>query len=74
MFSFILELILHCLCMQIILASGVKPRQIHFEGANHPKVMSYIEALTGKKIGHSVAIIGAGGFKKQTNFVVNFTN
>ncbi len=47
---------------EIILASGVVPRQVDIEGIDHPKVLSYIDVLQNKvKVGHSVAIIGAGG-------------
>ncbi|HFA51972.1 MAG TPA: NADPH-dependent 2,4-dienoyl-CoA reductase [Bacteroidetes bacterium] len=47
---------------EIILASGVTPRKLTFEGAGHPKVLDYAEVLYQKKeVGHRVAIIGAGG-------------
>ncbi len=47
---------------EIILATGVSPRQVDFEGADHDKVVSYVDVLSGKtKIGKSVAIVGAGG-------------
>lgn len=47
---------------EIILATGVTPRKVTFEGANHPKVLDYVEVLYQKKpVGKSVAIIGAGG-------------
>lgn len=47
---------------EIILANGVHPRSIDIEGADHPKVVSYVEVLQNKvNIGKSVAIIGAGG-------------
>ena len=47
---------------EIILATGVSPRKVTFEGANHPKVMTYADVLLRKKqVGKSVAIIGAGG-------------
>ncbi len=46
----------------IILATGVKPREVGFDGANHPRVISYEELLSGKKIpGKKVGIIGGGG-------------
>jgi len=47
---------------EIILANGVHPRNIDMEGANHNKVVSYVDVLQNKvKIGKSVALIGAGG-------------
>ena len=47
---------------EVILATGVLPRQITIAGANHPKVVSYIDILTETKTaGKRVAVIGAGG-------------
>lgn len=47
---------------EIILATGIKPRTPEIEGIDHPKVVGYIDALTGRKpIGERVAVIGAGG-------------
>ena len=47
---------------EIILSTGVSPRKVDFEGANHPKVLSYVDVLLHKKhVGKSVAIVGAGG-------------
>lgn len=47
---------------EIILAAGVRPRQLNIQGIDHPKVLSYPEAiLHPEKVGKSVAIIGAGG-------------
>jgi len=47
---------------EIIIASGVRPRQVTFEGADHVKVMDYVDVLARRKdVGKSVAIIGAGG-------------
>lgn len=47
---------------EIILATGVSPRQVKISGIDHPKVLSYIDVLYHKKpVGKSVAIIGAGG-------------
>lgn len=47
---------------EIIVATGVSPRVLSIEGIQHPKVLSYLEVLRDKKpVGHSVAIIGAGG-------------
>ena len=47
---------------EIVLASGVVPRQPAIEGIDHPKVLSYIDVLLrGRPVGASVAIVGAGG-------------
>jgi len=46
----------------VILATGVTPRALRIPGADHPKVLSYLDViLHGKPIGKRVAIIGAGG-------------
>ena len=46
----------------IILATGVTPRKMDFEGVGHPKVLNYADVLYRKKaVGRSVAIVGAGG-------------
>jgi 2,4-dienoyl-CoA reductase (NADPH2) len=47
---------------EIVLATGVSPRQPRITGGDHPKVLSYIDVLLhGKPVGKRVAIIGAGG-------------
>ena len=47
---------------EVVLATGIKPRTPEIEGIDHPRVVSYIDALTGRKpIGERVAGIGAGG-------------
>lgn len=47
---------------EVILATGVEPRDISIPGSDHPKVVSYIEILKGiKTAGNKVAVIGAGG-------------
>jgi 2,4-dienoyl-CoA reductase (NADPH2) len=47
---------------EIIISTGVKPRLIELQGINSPNVSLYNEVLLGqKKIGKSVAVIGAGG-------------
>lgn len=45
-----------------IVATGISPRTPDIDGIDHPMVMGYIDAITGKKpVGKKVAIIGAGG-------------
>ena len=47
---------------EVVLATGVHPRQIDLPGIDHNKVVSYIDVLNNRvRIGPSVAIIGAGG-------------
>eukprot|EP00123_Amoebidium_parasiticum_P014858 comp22671_c0_seq2/m.35038 comp22671_c0_seq2/g.35038 ORF comp22671_c0_seq2/g.35038 comp22671_c0_seq2/m.35038 type:complete len:523 (-) comp22671_c0_seq2:640-2208(-) len=47
---------------QVVLATGVSPRQLRIPGADHPKVVSYIDVLKNRvTVGSRVAIIGAGG-------------
>jgi 2,4-dienoyl-CoA reductase (NADPH2) len=47
---------------EIIVATGIKPRQLKIEGIEHEKVLSYIDVLKHKKpVGKRVAVIGAGG-------------
>ena len=47
---------------EVILASGVTPRQLDLEGINHEKVLDYVDVLyKNKPVGKSVAIVGAGG-------------
>jgi 2,4-dienoyl-CoA reductase (NADPH2) len=46
---------------EVVLATGVTPRMPDIPGIDHPMVMSYAEAILGRSIGKSVAVIGAGG-------------
>ncbi len=47
---------------EIILATGVTPRKVSFEGADHPMVLDYAEVLHQfKEVGKRVAIVGSGG-------------
>lgn len=47
---------------EVVVATGVKPRSPAIEGVNHPKVVSYLDVLSGRvTVGQRVAIIGAGG-------------
>ena len=47
---------------EIVLATGVYPREIDLPGIDHPSVVSYIDVLKNKvHIGDRVALIGAGG-------------
>ncbi|MBW8466032.1 FAD-dependent oxidoreductase, partial [Acidovorax sp.] len=47
---------------EVIVATGVEPRDPQIPGQDHAKVLSYIDVLKrGKPVGERVAIIGAGG-------------
>jgi len=47
---------------EVVLASGVRPRTPPIPGVDHPKVISYADLLSGRKVaGAAVAVIGAGG-------------
>ncbi|MCB9591996.1 MAG: NADPH-dependent 2,4-dienoyl-CoA reductase [Sandaracinaceae bacterium] len=46
---------------EVVLATGVSPRQIELEGIEHEKVLGYLDVLRGADVGPRVAIIGAGG-------------
>jgi 2,4-dienoyl-CoA reductase (NADPH2) len=47
---------------RVVLATGVAPRQLNIPGIDHPKVVSYIDVLSGSvEVGPRAAIIGAGG-------------
>jgi 2,4-dienoyl-CoA reductase (NADPH2) len=46
----------------VILATGVSPRDPRIPGQDHPRVLSYIDVLLHRKpVGKKVAIVGAGG-------------
>jgi len=46
---------------QVIVATGVRPRDPQIPGQDGPNVKSYVEVLNGAPVGARVAIIGAGG-------------
>jgi 2,4-dienoyl-CoA reductase (NADPH2) len=46
---------------EIVLATGVEPRVPSIPGVDHPKVVTYAEAINGAPVGASVAVLGAGG-------------
>jgi 2,4-dienoyl-CoA reductase (NADPH2) len=46
----------------VVLATGVVPRMPAIPGIDNPIVLTYAEAIAGAKpVGHSVAVVGAGG-------------
>ncbi len=47
---------------EVVIATGVTPRDPHIPGQGSPNVLSYIDVLLHKKpVGKRVAVIGAGG-------------
>jgi len=47
---------------EVVIATGIKPRDIELAGLPHPKALSYLDVLQSKQpVGQRVAIIGTGG-------------
>ena len=47
---------------EVVVATGVVPRTVTFEGHDHPKVVSYADVIDGTvTVGRRVAVVGAGG-------------
>lgn len=47
---------------EVVIATGIKPRELTIDGIDHEKVMTYLDVLRDKKpVGKRVAVIGAGG-------------
>ena len=47
---------------EVVIATGITPRRVHFPGSDDPRVLSYLDVLAhNKPVGPRVAIIGAGG-------------
>jgi 2,4-dienoyl-CoA reductase (NADPH2) len=47
---------------EVVIAAGIDPRRPAIPGIDHPKVVSYVELLSGRiEPGRDVAIIGMGG-------------
>ncbi len=47
---------------EVVLATGITPREVDFPGATHAKVVSYTDVLSGRvEVGSRAALIGAGG-------------
>jgi 2,4-dienoyl-CoA reductase (NADPH2) len=45
----------------VVLATGVKPRELALPGISQPHVLSYLDVLQQHPVGRRVAVIGAGG-------------
>ena len=55
----------------VVVSTGVRPRRLNIPGADHPKVITYIDAIRGMKpVGKTVAIIGAGGIGFDTAILI----
>lgn len=47
---------------EVVIATGVVPRDSRIAGADHPKVLGYLDVLRdGRSVGRDVAVVGAGG-------------
>ena len=47
---------------EVVIATGITPRQVHFPGSEDPRVLSYLDVLgRHADVGADVAVIGAGG-------------
>lgn len=46
---------------EVIMATGIAPRKPGIEGIDHPKVLNYLDVMSGAPVGEKVAVIGAGG-------------
>jgi 2,4-dienoyl-CoA reductase (NADPH2) len=46
---------------ELVLATGVSPRDLDLPGHDHAKVINYLDVIKGAEVGKKVAIIGAGG-------------
>jgi 2,4-dienoyl-CoA reductase (NADPH2) len=52
---------------EVVLATGIQPRNPDIPGVDHPKVLSYLDVLRDHKpVGKRVAIVGAGGIGVDT--------
>ena len=47
---------------EVVVATGITPRAVHFPGSDDPRVLGYLDVLAhDQPVGARVAIIGAGG-------------
>ncbi|TMW64350.1 hypothetical protein Poli38472_012972 [Pythium oligandrum] len=47
---------------RVVIATGVEPRALSIPGADHPKVVNYVDVLKHNvSVGKKVAVVGAGG-------------
>jgi len=59
---------------EVVVATGVTPRAATFAGADHPKVVSYADAISGAaEVGRRVAVVGAGGIGVDVSVFLTHT-
>ncbi len=59
---------------EVVVATGVSPRAATFEGADHPRVLTYPEAITEPhRVGARVAVVGAGGIGVDVSHLLTHT-
>ncbi len=59
---------------EVVIATGVVPREVDLPGIDHPKVVSYAEVLRGDvECGPRVAVIGAGGIGVDVSHFLTHT-
>ncbi|NUS50061.1 MAG: NADPH-dependent 2,4-dienoyl-CoA reductase [Nocardioidaceae bacterium] len=59
---------------EVVVATGVLPRQVTFDGADHPSVVSYADVLSGRVgPGRRVAVVGAGGIGVDVSVFLTHT-
>lgn len=47
---------------EVVIATGIQPRRLDIPGHDHPKVVSYMDVISGRAdVGQRVLVIGAGG-------------
>ena len=47
---------------EVVIATGIEPRRPAIPGIEHPRVVGYVDVLSGRaQVGRNVVIIGAGG-------------
>ncbi|MEO7068192.1 MAG: NADPH-dependent 2,4-dienoyl-CoA reductase [Rhodanobacter sp.] len=47
---------------EVVIATGITPRQVNFPGSDDPRILSYLDVLgRHAQVGANVAVIGAGG-------------
>ena len=59
---------------EVVIATGVSPRAATFDGADHPRVLTYPEAITEPhRVGARVAVVGAGGIGVDVSHLLTHT-
>ncbi|MEO5710074.1 MAG: NADPH-dependent 2,4-dienoyl-CoA reductase [Nocardioidaceae bacterium] len=59
---------------EVVVATGVVPRALSLEGADHASVVSYADAISGVvPIGQRVAVVGAGGIGVDVSVFLTHT-